>query len=30
MVAAFIAGIISVLFGLTVLYFFGTLMTLRV
>ena len=30
MVAAFIAGIISVIFGLAVLYFFGTLMTLRV
>ena len=29
-VAAFIAGVISVLFGLAVLYFFGTLMTLRV
>ncbi|MCY4579531.1 MAG: DUF502 domain-containing protein [Chloroflexi bacterium] len=28
--AAFIAGIISVLFGLAVLYFFGTLMTLRI
>lgn len=28
--AAFIAGVISVLFGLAVLYFFGTLMTLRV
>ena len=29
-IAAFIAGVISVLFGLAVLYFFGTLMTLRV
>lgn len=29
-VAAFIAGVISVLFGLALLYFFGTLMTLRV
>lgn len=29
-VAAFIAGVISVLFGVAVLYFFGTLMTLRV
>ncbi len=29
-IAAFIAGIISVLFGLAVLYFFGTLMTLRI
>ena len=29
-VAAFIAGVISVLFALAVLYFFGTLMTLRV
>ena len=28
--AAFVAGIISVLFGLALLYFFGTLMTLRV
>lgn len=29
-VAAFIAGIISVLFALALLYFFGTLMTLRI
>lgn len=29
-IAAFIAGVISVLFGVAVLYFFGTLMTLRV
>lgn len=29
-IAAFIAGVISVLFGLALLYFFGTLMTLRV
>ena len=29
-IAAFTAGVISVLFGLAVLYFFGTLMTLRV
>ena len=29
MVAAFLAGVISVLFGLALLYFFGTLMTLR-
>lgn len=29
-IAAFIAGVISVLFGLAVLYFFGTLMTLRI
>ena len=29
-VAAFMAGIISVLFGLALLYFFGTLMTLRI
>ena len=30
MVAAFIAGIISVFFGLAVLYFFGMLMTIRI
>ena len=30
MIAAFIAGVISVLIGLALLYFFGTLMTLRV
>lgn len=29
-IAAFIAGMISVLFGLALLYFFGTLMTLKV
>ncbi len=29
-VAAFLAGAISVLFGLTLLYFFGTLMTLKI
>ena len=29
-VAAFVAGIISVIFGVTLLYFFGTLMTIKI
>lgn len=29
-VAAFVAGVLSIVFGVTLLYFFGTLMTLRI